>query len=90
MLDIMKLLRKGGKDLSMKLIDWFTLLVLSQAETIIIEHFHIKVLYISYSFWLLGVESRDFSYAEKEKNCLALAKLSKFTKRQLFSLKTTT
>ena len=26
-----------------------------------------KVLYMSFSFWLLGVESRDFSHAEKER-----------------------
>ena len=26
----------------------------------------INALYMSYSFWLLGVESRDFSQAEKE------------------------
>ena len=84
MLDIMKLLRKGGKDLSMKLIDWFTLLVLSQAETVIIEHFHIKVLYMSSSFWLLGVESRDFLMLRKKE---LLAKLSKFTKWHLLSLK---
>ena len=35
-----------------------------------------KVLYISSSFWLLEVESRDFSHAEKEE---LLAKLSKST-----------
>ena len=28
---------------------------------------HSRLLYMSYSFWLLGVESRDFSQAEKEK-----------------------
>ena len=28
------------------------------------------VLYMSSSFWLFGVESRVFSHAEKEKNCL--------------------
>ena len=44
----------------------------------------IFVLSMSFSFWLLGVESRDFSQAEKERT---LAKLSKFTKWQLFSLK---
>jgi hypothetical protein len=27
----------------------------------------IKVLYMACSFWLLGVESRDFSHAEKER-----------------------
>ena len=27
------------------------------------------VLYMSSSFWLLGVESRDFSQAEKERKC---------------------
>ena len=26
-----------------------------------------KVLYMSFSFWLLGVESRNFSHAEKER-----------------------
>ena len=35
------------------------------------------VLYMSSSSWLLGVESRDFSQAEKKE---LLAKLSKFTK----------
>jgi hypothetical protein len=37
-------------------------------------------------FGLLEVESRDFSQVEKEE---LLAKLSKFTKRQLLSLKIT-
>ena len=51
----------------------------------------IQVLYMSSSFWLLGVESRDFSLAEKEmlaklsKKGL-LAKRNKFTKGPLFSL----
>ena len=30
-------------------------------------NFVTKVLCMSYSFWLLGVESRDFSHAEVEK-----------------------
>ena len=77
MLNIMKLLRKGEKDPSMKLIDWFTLLVLSQAETVIIEHFHIKVLYMSSSFWLLGIESRDFSHAEKERTACKAEQIHK-------------
>ena len=45
-----------------------------------------QVLYVSSffsSFWLLGDESRDFSYAEKE----LFAKISEFTKWKLFSLK---
>jgi hypothetical protein len=42
------------------------------------------VLYMSSCFWLLRVESRDFSHAEKKE---LLAKLSKLTKWQLFSLK---
>ena len=42
------------------------------------------VLYMSFSFWLLGVESRDFSHAEKERTA---CKLSKFKKGQLFLLK---
>jgi hypothetical protein len=41
---------------------------------------------MSSSFWLLRDESRDFSQAEKK----MLAKLSKFTKRQPFSIKKTT
>ena len=44
----------------------------------------IKVLYMSSSFWLLGVESRDFSHAEKKE---LLATISKFKIWRLFSLK---
>ena len=43
-----------------------------------------KVLYMSSSFWLLGVESRDFSQAEKERTA---CKAENFTKGQPFSLK---
>ena len=39
------------------------------------------------SFWLLRVESRDFSQSEKERKKELLATLSKFTKWQPFSLK---
>ena len=42
-----------------------------------------KVPYMTSSFWLLGVESRDFSHVEKE----LLGKLSKFKRWQLSLLK---
>ena len=44
------------------------------------------VLYMSSSFWLLGVESRDFSQAEKERKKV-LPKLNKFTKDNYFQSK---
>ena len=45
-----------------------------------------QVVYMSSRFWLLAVGSRDLSQAERE--ITAIAKLSKNTKRQLFSIKT--
>ena len=37
------------------------------------------VLYMFSSFWLLGVESRDFSHAEKEKNACKAEQIQKMT-----------
>ena len=39
----------------------------------------IKVLYMSSSFWLLGVESRDFSHAEKERTACKADQIHKMT-----------
>ena len=39
----------------------------------------ILVLYISSSFWLLGVESCDFSHAEKERTACKAEKIHKMT-----------
>ena len=36
-----------------------------------------KVLYMSSSFWLLGVESRDFSQAEKERTACKAGQIHK-------------
>ena len=38
-----------------------------------------KVLYMSSSFWLLGVESRDFSHAEKKKTACKAEQIHKIT-----------
>ena len=38
-----------------------------------------KVLYMSSSFWLLGVESCDFSHAEKERNASKAQRIHKMT-----------
>ena len=38
-----------------------------------------KVLYISSSFWLLEVKSRDFSYAEKERIACKAEQIHKMT-----------
>ena len=38
-----------------------------------------QVLYMSSSFWLLGVESRDFSQAEKEKTACKAEQIHKMT-----------
>ena len=38
-----------------------------------------KVLYVSSSFWLLGVESHAFSQAEKEKTACKAEKIHKIT-----------
>ena len=45
-----------------------------------------RVLYMCSSFWLLGVESRDFFQAEKERTAW---KAGQIHKMPLFSLKTT-
>ena len=37
------------------------------------------VLYMSSSFWLLGVESRDFSHAEKERTTCKAEQIHKMT-----------
>ena len=37
------------------------------------------VLYMSSSFWLLGVESRDFSQAEKERTACKVEEIQKMT-----------
>ena len=37
------------------------------------------VLYMCSSFWLLGVESRDFSHAEKERSACKAEKIHKMT-----------
>ena len=39
----------------------------------------IQVLYMSSSFWLLGVESRDFSHAEKERTACKAEQIHKMT-----------
>ena len=39
----------------------------------------IKVLYMSSSFWLLGVESRDFSHAKKERTSCKAEQIHKMT-----------
>ena len=39
----------------------------------------IKVLYMSSSFWLLRVESRDFSQAEKERTACKAEQIYKMT-----------
>ena len=44
-----------------------------------------QLLYMSSSFWLLGVESRDFSQADNERTVCKAEQIHK-----LFSLKTTT
>ena len=41
--------------------------------------FNTKVLYMSSSFWLLGVESRDFSHAEKERTACKAEQIHKMT-----------
>ena len=38
-----------------------------------------EVLYMSSSFWLLGVESRDFSHAEKKRTAFKAEKIHKMT-----------
>ena len=38
-----------------------------------------KLLYMSSSFWQLGVESRDFSHAEKEKSAWKAEQIHKMT-----------
>jgi hypothetical protein len=38
-----------------------------------------KVLYMSSSFWLLGVESRNFSHAEKERTACKAEQILKMT-----------
>ena len=37
------------------------------------------VLYMSSSFWLLGVESRDFSHSEKERTACKVDQIHKIT-----------
>ena len=37
------------------------------------------MLYMSFSFWLLGVESRDFSNAEKERTACKADQIHKMT-----------
>ena len=44
-----------------------------------ISDWAIKVLYMSSSFWLLGVESRDFSQAEKERTACKAEQIHKMT-----------
>ena len=39
----------------------------------------IQVIYMSSSFWLLGVESRDFSHAEKERTAFKAVQIHKMT-----------
>ena len=39
----------------------------------------VKVLYMSFSFWLLGIESRDFSHAEKERTACKAEQIHKMT-----------
>ena len=43
------------------------ILTIKKKYQIHVQKSHIQVLYMSSSFWLLGVESRDFSHAEKER-----------------------
>ena len=43
------------------------------------EYNFTKVLYMSSSFWLLGVESRDFSHAEKESTACKAEQMHKIT-----------
>ena len=43
------------------------------------NYLHTKVLYISSSFGLLGVESRDFSQAEKERTACKAQQIHKMT-----------
>ena len=38
-----------------------------------------NVLYMSFSFWLLGVESHDFSHAEKERIACKAEQIDKLT-----------
>ena len=38
-----------------------------------------EVLYMSSSFWLLGIESRDFSHAEKERTAWKAEQIHKLT-----------
>ena len=38
-----------------------------------------NVLYMSFSFWLLGVESHDFSHAEKERTACKDEQIHKMT-----------
>ena len=40
---------------------------------------HTEVLYMSSSFWLLGVESRDFFQAEKERTACKPEQIHKMT-----------
>ena len=40
---------------------------------------HTQMLYMSSSFWLLGVESRDFSHVEKEKTACNAEQIHKIT-----------
>ena len=42
-------------------------------------NFVTKVLCMSYSFWLLGVESRDFSHAEIERTASKTEQIHKMT-----------
>ena len=50
-----------------------------QFNTIVLQ---IKVLYMSSSFWLLRVESHDFSHAEKERTACKVEKIHKiFTQK---------
>ena len=47
------------------------------------------VLYMSSSFWLLGVESRDFSQAEKERTACEAGKIQEMTLQAVFFLSMT-
>jgi hypothetical protein len=40
---------------------------------------NIRVLYISSSFWLLGVESNDFSHAEKQRTACKAEQIHEMT-----------
>ena len=43
------------------------------------DHGRFMVLYMCSSFWLLGVESRDFSQAEKERTACKAEQIHKMT-----------